>query len=637
MFLQRIVVALALVFSFASAASATTYYVRTDGNNANAGTANTAGGAWRTITKGCSTAVAGDTVRVQAGTYLEAISGCTSGTSGNTVTTVADGAVTTCSLSFSSKSYIRIVGITFDPSTGGCSSGTAVTMSGTNTGLEFWNVSILNNLNNKAVDADFGSSNRCDKCIWIGGSIHDIGTSGGGLIGMLISGNDLFVGYMDFQRLCYVGIGPAGARGRYVNNNFSELVACAATHPDNFYIASYNTLAFSTSLVESVFNLGTPAFSNNKFHHQQNESTSVWADNIYRLNVSYNLGGGVMSLYNNAGAGGNLRTREYHNTWVKPERAQSVTGCESIGSGATTGLYSYNNIYYQCQSPGISTNIAVWAFGSGTTSALLFTDYNLAFDPDATDTFTAQWTGQAHEQTNVNPNFVDAANLDFHLGAGSGSGANARGTGGPLTTATSCSGTTLNVASLGAAFFIGDNSANLSQYGGKLAPGDTITVGASTTRTIASIAGDAITVDSSLTCSASDPVYFGSTSTPDIGASPYKAGGYTLSAGYTIGGGTATITPNDPSLVRFVVCYNDNVPYEVSNSAPYACAVPTGAFSATVYPRYASQTQSVAAIAAASGGTPRLRIRIRTAALPSTMPVTLGFIGWRIMRRRRTQ
>jgi hypothetical protein len=95
-------------------------------------------------------------------------------------------------------------------------------------------------------------------------------------------------------------------------------------------------------------------------------------------------------------------------------------------------------------------------------------------------------------------------------------------------------------------------------------------------------------------------VYFGSSSTVDIGAYPYKPGGYTLSASYAISGGTATVTPNDPSLARFVVCYSDNVPYAVDNSSPYTCAAPAGTFSARVYPRYPSQTLWVTAGSGAS-------------------------------------
>ena len=163
--------------------------------------------------------------------------------------------------------------------------------------------------------------------------------------------------------------------------------------------------------------------------------------------------------------------------------------------------------------------------------------------------------------------------------------------GGPLTTASGSGSdsTTLTVAPNTGSFFIGDNASNLPQYGGALVPGDVITVGSTTVR-VSSVSGDTLTLASPISWSNGAPVYFGSSSTIDIGAYPYKAGGYALSASTAIVGGTATITPNDASLVRFVVCYSDRVPYAVDNSSPYTCAVPAGTFSASVYPRYASKT-----------------------------------------------
>jgi len=70
-----------------------TYYVRTDGSDANGGTSNTPGGAWLTIQKAADTMVAGDTVLVQAGTYAETVSPLNGGAAGNPITYQAQGLV----------------------------------------------------------------------------------------------------------------------------------------------------------------------------------------------------------------------------------------------------------------------------------------------------------------------------------------------------------------------------------------------------------------------------------------------------------------------------------------------------------------------------------------------------------------
>lgn len=50
---------------------ATTYYVRTDGSNGNAGTSNTSGGAWLTLSYACAHSTSGDLITVEAGTFVE--------------------------------------------------------------------------------------------------------------------------------------------------------------------------------------------------------------------------------------------------------------------------------------------------------------------------------------------------------------------------------------------------------------------------------------------------------------------------------------------------------------------------------------------------------------------------------------
>ncbi len=78
-----------ILLVLAQSVGAATYYVRTDGNNANAGTADNAGGAWRDAWYAATVATGGDTVRVRQGTY-GAVTNTVSGSSGSPITFVGD-------------------------------------------------------------------------------------------------------------------------------------------------------------------------------------------------------------------------------------------------------------------------------------------------------------------------------------------------------------------------------------------------------------------------------------------------------------------------------------------------------------------------------------------------------------------
>lgn len=62
------------------------YYVRTDGNDGNAGTGYAAASAWATLAKAIATVAAGDTVRVAPGTYREIMTLVTNGGSSSIIT-----------------------------------------------------------------------------------------------------------------------------------------------------------------------------------------------------------------------------------------------------------------------------------------------------------------------------------------------------------------------------------------------------------------------------------------------------------------------------------------------------------------------------------------------------------------------
>lgn len=66
--------------------SAATYYIRTDGSDSNAGTTDSAGGAFLTLNHAASVAAAGDTINLGSGNHADAATISTSGTDGNYIT-----------------------------------------------------------------------------------------------------------------------------------------------------------------------------------------------------------------------------------------------------------------------------------------------------------------------------------------------------------------------------------------------------------------------------------------------------------------------------------------------------------------------------------------------------------------------
>ena len=143
---QKAVLAILVLLFSPSVVSATTYYVRTDGSNSNTGLANTAGGAWLTIDYAADNVAAGDTIRVQAGTYAESVSPGKGGTLASPITFVADGAVTFCTLVLGDgDNYLRFIGFTIDTNAGSCAKAAravAIANASTTTGVEFWNNTI---------------------------------------------------------------------------------------------------------------------------------------------------------------------------------------------------------------------------------------------------------------------------------------------------------------------------------------------------------------------------------------------------------------------------------------------------------------------------------------------------------------
>jgi hypothetical protein len=593
-----------LVIFLSAAAHAATYYVRTDGNNSNTGLTNDSAGAWRTIDYAADHVSAGDVVRVQAGTYSERVTPGVNGSSvTNTVTFVADGSVTVCGWNFLNNSFIRVIGFIIKTDAGNCSKSTGcVNVDGRNSYLEFWNNTFRDATYNGIRGTTPSSTNYTSNSLIIGNTFFNLGIGNGSGVAVSFPIDNSLVAYNEVYNSHPDGFYMFARHSRWLNNYTHDLSEASGGHSDVFQNgASY--LGWENNLIEGTLQMGLGTMGDEHTTIIQNAGTcsgscGPFNNNIFRRNVWHNVSAGTIGIDHHT-AGPVTNTYIYDNTTAKAAAAYPTNPAGVyMYSGTITGTKIYNNLEYENWGSSRTTGVQVYYLEGG-----YVLDYNLAYSPGGSVTFASPWTTQAHPRSNVNPRFVNYANDNFLLESSSG----AIGRGGPLTaTSGSGTGTTFNVVGNGGGFFRGDNP-NLSQYGGKLVVGDTITVGNDTVR-ISSISGDSITVTAPFTWADGEPVYYGASATPDIGAYPYRAGGYGLTATYSELGGTVRVTPSAPDLVRFVVCYEDGIPTTVANSSPYTCSVGSGSLDVRVYPLYPSKTLYVTATSGGPSAPTNLRI-----------------------------
>jgi len=224
----------------------------------------------------------------------------------------------------------------------------------------------------------------------------------------------------------------------------------------------------------------------------------------------------------------------------------------------STGNEAYNNIFSWSTSAGNSPIV----IDAG--SACL-NDYNLSFGNGAA------LPGGTHNVTTTpvfNGPLLSALDLTLQ------SGSPARGAAGPLTLA--------NGNGMGSIVLMVDNA-------DPFWPGDVITVGAATATVVTVDSATQMHITPGSNWDDNDPVTWrGQT---DIGAYPYKAGGYTLTGTWVRSANNVVCTPNDATLVRQMVVYVDGIPRTPILSSPFTDtgALASGTVTAVrLYKLYAS-------------------------------------------------
>jgi hypothetical protein len=538
--------AMALIWGSTSAPAAI-YHVALTGNNGNNGSQQSP---WRTIDYAADRVSPGDTVIVAAGNYNETVAPAVSGTSGSPITFYGGGVATNTHWSLSGRSHIRIVGFVVNRAGGA----DAMDLSRSDY-IEVWDCRIQGSTRTQIMFDTGAETTTGNNCI-ISGNLFIGGTESRH---MALRGANNLVEYNEFRGASEDYIYWWG-QNNIIRNNYGHSPSAESIAHVDFLQTGSDVGGNDYTTIEANFYVDSDVVGDH--HHLSNMSNSggtPFTHCLLRRNIAHQIGTAVHNVFENW-----RNVYLVHENYLQSARHSSEDST-TIGVRIDNNARAFNCIAWHTWGVNV-TSPRVWSFSSGGVH-----DYNLAFDPDGNVSFSGAFATETHSVRNQNPMFVNYGSDDFHLQSLSP----AISRGGALTTVVSASGSGTTFAVGDAGFFRGDNPM-LNQYGGNLVEGDTITVGTDVLK-IASISGNNITVTTSFSWASGDPVFWGSDTTPDIGAYPYRAEGFDFGIDITshsngqLVSGTQTFIAavNNPDVVRHVVFFVDGIPVGVDNQSPY--------------------------------------------------------------------
>lgn len=544
------------------------YYVALTGSDSNFGSVSAP---WRTIQKAANTVVAGDVVRVQAGTYAERVTESTDGAPGNMITYIADGNVIVRGF-YISGDYVRIIGFEVTHPTDLGYAGIAITGASY---VELWH----NNIHHtSATSVDPSAANF----LVVRGNIMNYsgspGNNNGSGMKSIDDGNssqtNVLIEYNIFSHttdyLC-----STGEKYIFRNNVLGPTTTAdfgGTPHVDGWQANAQTRYGFmesnwhiDNSITDSHMILIEAPVSGRNSHFAVIKNVSLRSGD--HLWFQMRDGTNLFAAHNTVGQVG-----------YGPKGGPGSSGFFYVWSdrnGPSTGNAAFNNIY---------TNVTTSVVYTVSPGSSLVHNHDLVYPP------ASDLIGGVNGNIEADPQFVNYPANNVLLKSTSP----ARDAGGALTIVTSVNGT-------GSTFTVAEADWFYDGFNG-LAEGHKIYVGNDNNLTITAVnyVTKTITVSSSFTWSIGDGVgyaYLGSA--PDMGA--YEYGTVMLTAAtISSSGNTYTVSPTGDT--RFVVFYQNGIPHTTDTSAPYTATISSGTVTAKAYALHA---QASPIVTATTGSAPR--------------------------------